>query len=187
MGHSPLPCGSTICAPRLCGEGTHHRRAILCGEAPITRHHPSKFTRDPPHMRATTHTSRDTSAPYAYVRHGVVGFVPRASAHISSAKPIPYNMSSSQRLRTPSCLLECYDDGKERMDPYLFFRYRRSQSQAMTKMDFLKIIAMCNSLASDEASEQSKLDATIACRGPSLASGCCPANPSISARWEGRW
>lgn len=66
------------------------------------------------------------------------------------------NMVRSRCHRNPTCLLECYDDSKERMDPYLFFQYRRSQRMALSKLDHMKMVAMCYELAKEEAAQQAK-------------------------------
>ena len=48
------------------------------------------------------------------------------------------------RGRVPSCLSECFRDGDATcMDPLKYYQYRRKQRDDMQRLDFLKIIAMC--------------------------------------------
>ena len=59
--------------------------------------------------------------------------------------------------RAPTCLFQCYDDTKERMDPYAYWQYKRSQKESFTSMDYLKMVAMCETIAKDESEEQAKI------------------------------
>ncbi|KAL7524074.1 hypothetical protein ACHAWF_000807, partial [Thalassiosira exigua] len=58
--------------------------------------------------------------------------------------------------RAPSCLFECYDDDAARMDPYLFYLYKRKQKSVLVQDDYLKMVAMCEIIANEECKEHEK-------------------------------
>ena len=59
--------------------------------------------------------------------------------------------------RTPLCIFQCCDDDTGRMDPYKYHQYLRTQRDALTQTDHLKMVAMCETIAKDEAKKQAKL------------------------------
>ena len=44
------------------------------------------------------------------------------------------------------------------MDPYKYYQYRRSQRSGVRSVDYLKMVAMCATIAKDESKEQARLD-----------------------------
>ena len=44
------------------------------------------------------------------------------------------------------------------MDPYKYYQYRRSQRSGVRSVDYLKMVAMCATIAKDESKEQARLN-----------------------------
>ena len=69
--------------------------------------------------------------------------------------------------RVPSCLSECFRDGDATcMDPLKFYQFRRQQRCDMQRLDFLKIIAMCEYAADQEMKQEAEMGGRPKTRGP---------------------
>ncbi|KAL7544771.1 hypothetical protein ACHAWF_008136 [Thalassiosira exigua] len=49
-----------------------------------------------------------------------------------------------------SSIYECYDEDRQRLDLAKFYRYRRAQREELENDDWIKIIAVCGAIASEE-------------------------------------